>query len=76
MIISVRRITRRLKLVIAFVVLTICLYYALSLVMELIRPVDKYKDPSHGAVQVFLHAWDSDRFTPMERLELYYWIGE
>lgn len=87
MVLSARKIVRRLKLIVLFLFLTFCLYKGLVLVQEWIQPVDKYREPVGRAIKVFgVGAEEKDiirrealrdgGISAAEQLKRFYRIGE
>lgn len=78
MIMSLRSMLRWLTFMALFLTLTCTLVYVLRVVGDWIFPIDKYREPLGHAVRVFqlqegLH---NQPFSFIQRLGLYYWLGE
>lgn len=77
MIISIRKIAAWIRFISMFALLTMFFYYILGWVGDWLTPSDPYRTPSGHAVKAFQPESTLDaRYSPMERLRLYYWYGE
>jgi len=77
MIISGRKLLKRLKYVILFLVLTYLMSYAVALFLDWIQPAHRYREPSGEAVKVLQQSmYDNGNISFTERLKLFYWYGE
>lgn len=78
MIFSLRKWKERLRFLFLFTVLTALIYYMLTSVMGWAAPFGKYKQPHGGAVKVFQHDYAALQEDAgfLDRLKLFYWIGE
>ena len=77
MIIPFRRWLERLKFLLVFSVLTYALYHLFGYVTAWMEP-NKYREPDGRAVKVFQQqsVSESERLSAIDRLKLFYWIGE
>jgi hypothetical protein len=80
MIISVRQISRFLRMLVLVAILSFILFKVLTILQALFEPVDKYREPRGDAVKVDAELADSVPRTAWEevwrRLSLFYKIGE
>ncbi|MEC0205787.1 YqzK family protein [Paenibacillus lautus] len=77
MIISIRKIGSLIRFITMFAVLTMFFYFVLGWVGDWLTPMDPYREPSGQAVKAFQPESTMDsRYSPAERLRLYYWYGE
>lgn len=79
MIISVRQISRFLRMIVFVAILSFICFKVLGIVQAMIEPVDKYREPRGDAVKVDAPlaeapptAWEE----VLGRLSLFYKIGE
>nr|WP_285228790.1 YqzK family protein [Paenibacillus sp. ISL-20] len=76
-IISIRKIGSLIRFITMFAVLTMFFYFVLGWVGDWLTPMDPYRAPSGQAVKAFQPESTMDsRYSPAERLRLYYWYGE
>ena len=77
MVVSLRKIFRRLLFVILLSVLTFVMYGSCRYIAAWIAPDDPYRIPQGHALKVFKPDPDGpDAGTISERLKLFYWYGE
>lgn len=77
MIVRLNKWVDRAKFLLIFIVLTFVLYQLLSVLSVWMEPVQRYKQPSGGAVKVFQpEAGTMDARSMPDRLRLFYWYGE
>ncbi|CAM3510168.1 hypothetical protein PVOR_13204 [Paenibacillus vortex V453] len=76
-IISIRKIGSLIRFISMFAVLAMFFYFVLGWVSDWLTPMDPYSAPSGQAVKAFQPESTMDsRYSPAERLRLYYWYGE
>ncbi|WP_181438832.1 DUF4227 family protein [Paenibacillus sambharensis] len=77
MVVSLRKVVRRLFFVFSLMLLTLLLYFTLRLVTEWVHTPEPYAVPQGSAVKVFGDRTGSvSEFSFRERLWWFYWIGE
>lgn len=78
MFINLRRLFEWIILVIIFFLLTLFLYDFFNMISDLISPINNYKEPLGKSIKVFDMSNDnSSNFEQfIERLKVFYWIGE
>ena len=76
MIISVRRIIRNFKLVVALVVLSICVFQVIAFLRQWVRPEESPVVLSDNTFKAFSEQASEEEIYFAERLKLYYRLGE
>ncbi|MEI7024632.1 DUF4227 family protein [Paenibacillus sp. y28] len=77
MIFSVRKWWMRGKFVFMLLLLSFLLYHLFQFVSSWVEPMQRYKEPSGRAVKAFEPDGEPARpETVLDRLILFYWIGE
>ncbi|OGX68702.1 MAG: hypothetical protein A2189_01815 [Paenibacillus sp. RIFOXYA1_FULL_44_5] len=76
MIFSVQKFLERIKFIALFILFTCLIYVFLHIVSELIRPVDRYKEPEGYSLKVFQHHDTPQANSLLDRLIFFYWYGE
>lgn len=77
MIFSFRKFKNRLKFLITLLLFAIIMYLAMGMINERIQTVPKYKQPTGSSMKVFQQeAIAEQQITLLDRLQLFYWLGE
>ncbi|MBN2984382.1 MULTISPECIES: DUF4227 family protein [Cohnella] len=66
----------RLQFTLVFLALTVLVHYAFGWMRVWLDPVDPYKVPEGEAVKVFMTGEPGKETSPLERLKLFFWLGE
>lgn len=78
MIMSLYALLRRLIFIVLFLMMTYALIHLLDIMRDWVFPADKYRQPLGKAMKVFQlkDGLEKQQFSFVERLRLYYWLGE